>query len=475
MSWDARMPRPRFSVSGKNRGNKTQVTMTKPITSDIYQGLFPIYHLSKGLGLLPVRFLSQAFGKYIGRIYTIDIIYGVCLLLLFIGAEIYGLHRDLRDGWVNSTRLKHQTALNVTIGDVFAVALLAAVAVAPFRWKYIQEIMTRLSEADEKLSYITPRKTKKFAIILTACALSYLIFISCLDVYSWDRQTKLKRKMPDKGPINYSPIYFLYIQAMMIEIQYTVATYNLNERFLRLNKNLESLLKYSKKMMKTNFHLIRETREQSKLAGYLRSDNETRNVGRAIRTTKISDWITSDGDETRDMVESISQLITVHSSLCDTNILINKAFGLPILVVAITCLLHLIITPYFLMMEANSDREMLFISVQLLWCALHVFRMLMVVQPQLLSTTWDSEICKQLEYFSLQLIHRPLDFSACGLFSLDRGLVTSMAGAVTTYLVILIQFQKADDTKDTSNMLKNATLLLRNVSSLHNSTALRTF
>ncbi|XP_044019606.1 gustatory receptor for sugar taste 43a-like [Aphidius gifuensis] len=333
MSWDARMPRPRFSVSGKNRGNKTQVTMTKPITSDIYQGLFPIYHLSKGLGLLPVRFLSQAFGKYIGRIYTIDIIYGVCLLLLFIGAEIYGLHRDLRDGWVNSTRLKHQTALNVTIGDVFAVALLAAVGVlgAPFRWKYIQEIMTRLSEADEKLSYITPRKTKKFAIILTACALSYLIFISCLDVYSWDRQTKLKRKMPDKGPINYSPIYFLYIQAMMIEIQYTVATYNLNERFLRLNKNLESLLKYSKKMMKTNFHLIRETREQSKLAGYLRSDNETRNVGRAIRTTKISDWITSDGDETRDMVESISQLITVHSSLCDTNILINKAFGLPIL------------------------------------------------------------------------------------------------------------------------------------------------
>lgn len=45
-----------------------------------------------------------------------------------------------------------------------------------------------------------------------------------------------------------------------------------------------------------------------------------------------------------------------------------------------------------------------------------------------------------------------------------------MAGAVTTYLVILIQFQKADDTKDTNNMLKNATLLLINVSSLHNST-----
>lgn len=70
----------------------------------------------------------------------------VCLLLFFIGAEIWGLWRDLRDGWENSTRLKHQTAVNVTIGDVVAVALLASVGVlgAPFRWKYIQEMMARL-------------------------------------------------------------------------------------------------------------------------------------------------------------------------------------------------------------------------------------------------------------------------------------------------------------------------------------------
>lgn len=50
--------------------------MTKPTTSDLYQGLFPIYHLSKGFGLLPVRFSSQALGKYTGQIYTFDIIYG---------------------------------------------------------------------------------------------------------------------------------------------------------------------------------------------------------------------------------------------------------------------------------------------------------------------------------------------------------------------------------------------------------------
>ena len=51
-----------------------------------------------------------------------------------------------------------------------------------------------------------------------------------------------------------------------------------------------------------------------------------------------------------------------------------------------------------------------------------------------------------------------------------------MAGAVTTYLVILIQFQKADDTVEASNLLKNASQqLLRNASSLGNGTTLRLF
>jgi len=84
----------------------------------------------------------------------------------------------------------------------------------------------------------------------------------------------------------------------------------------------------------------------------------------------------------------------------------------------------------------------------------------------------DREGRKQLEIFSLQLLHRPLEFSACGLFTLDRTLITSIAGAVTTYLVILLQFQKEDDSKGNfDNILKNVTQMLKNVSTLHNLTA----
>ncbi|XP_018047793.1 PREDICTED: gustatory receptor for sugar taste 43a-like [Atta colombica] len=184
----------------------------------------------------------------------------------------------------------------------------------------------------------------------------------------------------------------------------------------------------------------------------------------------------------------ISQLMTVHASLCDTVMLINTAYGVVALMITITCLIHLIITPYFLIMEADGRREPLFLAVQGLWCIFHIWRLFMIVQPtyaattqgkkttvlisQLLSISCDKESRKQLEIFSLQLLHRPLEFSACGLFTLDRTLVTSIAGAVTTYLVILIQFQKEDDTKDNFDyILKNATQMLKNALMLHNFSA----
>ena len=56
---------------------------------------------------------------------------------------------------------------------------------------------------------------------------------------------------------------------------------------------------------------------------------------------------------------------------------------------------------------------------------------------------------------------------------MDRTLITSIAGVVTTYLVILIQFQNADETKGDVDIIKNATQILKNVSPLQNLTVLK--
>lgn len=79
--------------------------------------------------------------------------------------------------------------------------------------------------------------------------------------------------------------------------------------------------------------------------------------------------------------------MTVHASLSDTVMLINTAYGVVALMITITCLIHLIITPYFLIMEADGRREPLFLAVQGLWCIFHIWRLFMIVQPTYAVTT----------------------------------------------------------------------------------------
>nr|CAD7573886.1 unnamed protein product [Timema californicum] len=51
---------------------------------------------------------------------------------------------------------------------------------------------------------------------------------------------------------------------------------------------------------------------------------------------------------------------------------------------------------------------------------------------------------RKLKLFSLQLLHSKIQFTACGFFTLDYTLLHSIVAALTTYLIILIQFQLSD-------------------------------
>jgi gustatory receptor len=49
-----------------------------------------------------------------------------------------------------------------------------------------------------------------------------------------------------------------------------------------------------------------------------------------------------------------------------------------------------------------------------------------------------------LEQFSLQLLHQKIQFTAFGFFNLDFTLLYTIVAAITTYLVILIQFYNGE-------------------------------
>ncbi|XP_046666487.1 putative gustatory receptor 28b [Homalodisca vitripennis] len=53
----------------------------------------------------------------------------------------------------------------------------------------------------------------------------------------------------------------------------------------------------------------------------------------------------------------------------------------------------------------------------------------------------SSELREQLKSSLLQLLNKRVEFSAAGFFQINKQTITSMAAAVTTYLVIMIQFE----------------------------------
>ncbi|XP_046677401.1 putative gustatory receptor 28b [Homalodisca vitripennis] len=59
---------------------------------------------------------------------------------------------------------------------------------------------------------------------------------------------------------------------------------------------------------------------------------------------------------------------------------------------------------------------------------------------KLISQDVSSETREHLKSFLLQLFNKDVGFSASGFFQINRHILTSIAAAVTTYLVIIIQF-----------------------------------
>ncbi|KAJ9599233.1 hypothetical protein L9F63_010317 [Diploptera punctata] len=168
-------------------------------------------------------------------------------------------------------------------------------------------------------------------------------------------------------------------------------------------------------------------------------------------------------------------LMNLHNSLCETAEFANSFFKLRALLSITCCLLsvvcychfcfdHLFIAGHKLGIYSLADRfnfdicARLFPFIKMLSSCTVVANRTAVLVHKLLNVVKDPEIREELQLFSLQLLHRKVQFTACGFFPLDFTLLYSIIGAVTTYLVILIQFQLT-----LSDQLPNITTAMPNI------------
>ncbi|XP_047116147.1 putative gustatory receptor 28b [Schistocerca piceifrons] len=164
---------------------------------------------------------------------------------------------------------------------------------------------------------------------------------------------------------------------------------------------------------------------------------------------------------------AVRSLREAHDSLLDAAALVDQAYGVPLLGSLAANFVHFI-SALNLMLAVKLRYQVIshghadfLILISSCWALLHVICVLAVTGvssaaaaetrqiPRLVHKallpitdvgTSDAQLREQLQLFSQQVMHQRLCFTACGFFTIDLTIVLSMVGAVTTYLVIYLQF-----------------------------------
>ncbi|XP_022179783.1 uncharacterized protein LOC111040258 [Myzus persicae] len=149
----------------------------------------------------------------------------------------------------------------------------------------------------------------------------------------------------------------------------------------------------------------------------------------------------------------------VHWSITQIVSRVNNLFKFRLFVFFVCGLLHLMLTPYMLSLTIlNEDIDILsYILECTLWFIIHILRVVLMIYPcallgeeaaktqillgSYLNTKIDLFDIKRIETYAQQLAANTPEFSIYSMFIIDKQLVITLTGAVTTYLVIILQLQ----------------------------------
>ncbi|XP_021930648.1 putative gustatory receptor 28a isoform X1 [Zootermopsis nevadensis] len=258
-----------------------------------------------------------------------------------------------------------------------------------------------------------------------------------------------------------------FLVVLVVDLEITNLVFTLKQRFCIVNS------RFSECIGKTNFEIPNPKRWDNTSILYM--DNS---VPKFIHV--------------KSSLLKLKNLTDLHDFLCDVSALVNSTYSVHMLFDVMLKFVAIIFNVYFRLLRVlNYDRGRYednvyegIMAAVLSWNVLQLTALVWACQSaseeanrtaaivhKLISNTSDIEVKEELkifslkllhrkvqftacgffpldftllhslEVFSLQLLHRKVHFTACGIFPLDFTLLYSIFGAVTTYLVILIQFQ----------------------------------
>ncbi|XP_055298892.1 gustatory receptor for sugar taste 43a-like isoform X2 [Sitodiplosis mosellana] len=459
---------------------------------EIQDSSLPGFYLSRVLGMAPYLIKKNDKNRVNDiRRSTWLCLYSICFMTATVSMTVRFIFVDADSK--TPIRMRTATSKFVTVFDVCVVvgACVCGAITGLIGRKWISRINDNLRKADDELTLFNDQwKDKKRNLIMVVLVFLSMTGMIVLDIISkWRSAKNLQIKMTKGGQATsdirietYFPFYVLYYILMALHTQLAQTALGIQRRYHRLNlaiRNIFSLKKLleSASHAKANKVDVQNTTEPAPTMETNENILPGSNINVPVKPiAKITTLSRAPSDENHiapifgKLTGAVAltrasffldRLSYTHAILGETVTIISRVFGLTLLVMLASCLLHLVATSYFLFFELLNEPDMFVASLQLLWCCFHLSRLLLIVEPCHMATTEarktiiivcevlrnckDSSVEPILQRFWRQLLaDRTFYFTACGMCTIDRQILTSISGAIATYLVILIQFQKSD-------------------------------
>ncbi|XP_044738938.1 gustatory receptor for sugar taste 43a-like [Chrysoperla carnea] len=383
----------------------------------------PIFYVLRFFGLAPCSVEKTDGGKIS---FHLSIFY--CIYSFTVGtiAVVWGTYGGiLSDIWAGnkSIRMKERTDRIVTCADLSSILFLACLGIygAPFRLPNIRKFYNNLLQFDRVLQPIQVKQFRNHSYLYLGVTVILLTIVLVLDVSAWIRFAE-QRSDSEYVVWNYLAFYFSYYVIMILQLQYLHGAKHIELRFKKLNENLAI-----SEMENSDYKSHKQPRKMSvRPAISLKEQKLFDNYNFKINSP-----------------DYVLQLCRVHSTLCEAVVQLNEGFGFVVLMILVSGILHSIETAYFLLVELSGRNDHLFTILQFCWIGVHFLRILIIIQPAnsamreakitqvqvcniLCYVNLDDKLRKQLELFSLQLIHRKVEFHACEICTLDRRLLSAV-------------------------------------------------
>ncbi|XP_044764599.1 gustatory receptor for sugar taste 43a-like [Coccinella septempunctata] len=336
-----------------------------------------------------------------------------------------------------SFRIKNKNDIYVTLSDIGGVimSVLTGIFMGPFKIEALFEIISSLDQVNKLLNegWSTLKWDKYHSLFFICTVYTVSTFILILDLYSWSERTETNQ-LSITYVKNYLSFYIFYFVLISQQLAYNNLSLHVKRRVMSLNMILaeEIMRKTEKNDGDFIFWIKMESREPTER--FLQK-NEAMKLYSKGTNGKILVFPAA--------LEQVEHCVRA----------INNFFDYPLMIILITCFIHIIITIWGILVSYYT--RWLFLIMNIVWIVIQTARLLFVVEPihsclfemsktkplvaKLITQADKGDTRSRLDVIVQKVKISNMKFTAAGIVSVTRPMICTIAGAVTTYLVILYQ------------------------------------